>query len=448
MKLNGVELIPSSLVACKINDVEVRIVELSYEGFSFRISDELTNIEKIDLYFYEYDQNEYKHFVITKWTQDVQEESFYWLYTIMLDESQYKSYVGKIMKDYTNYIYLKLSEDDAYLSEEMTGMSSEGWEDYFSSFEEQKREWISGYLEHETFEVILEQMEYEFAISIDNPKRYEQFLKQNLNQYQKSWLMENGLEEHPLFRKKATRIYIGNQFCHNLLPTKEQIKLLLEKAKKEEISVTLVYTYIRDEFVEDMEEQIVDIEKWCKINNEKLEVVVNDWGMIKLFKGKEDVFSLNLGVLLNKRRKDPRMKYKNGILNQESLWRENSFSSLEYQNFLKENWNIERYEIESCGYMIATPKGKTSLHLPYFQTNTSQYCTLYAKSQYGDRSNQRLVRGCVRCCENQVFLYPKQFQMVGVYNSLFGFDIGVLKDAKIVKEYLREGVDRIVLNLL
>ena len=50
---------------------------------------------------------------------------------------------------------------------------------------------------------------------------------------------------------------------------------------------------------------------FCKENKIKIEVVVNDWGIIKLFDMKNEYFDFNLGILLNKRKKDPRMVYKN-----------------------------------------------------------------------------------------------------------------------------------------
>lgn len=42
---------------------------------------------------------------------------------------------------------------------------------------------------------------------------------------------------------------------------------------------------------------------WCNENNTKMEIIINDFGMLKLLKDKIDIFKLSLGVLLNKRKK-------------------------------------------------------------------------------------------------------------------------------------------------
>ena len=95
-----------------------------------------------------------------------------------------------------------------------------------------------------------------------------------------------------------------------------------------------------------------------------------------------------LGVLLNKRRKDVRLPYKHGIGNHVDSLAENNLNCGFYQDYLKNTFDIQRFEFESCGYKVTIPDGHHSLHLPFFQTNTSQYCTLYAVCRYGDGENK------------------------------------------------------------
>ena len=76
----------------------------------------------------------------------------------------------------------------------------------------------------------------------------------------------------------------------------------------------------------------------------------------------------------------------------------------------------------------------------FFQTNTSQYCTLYAVCRYGDREKQKLPENCPKYCEQKVFLYPKHLKMVGRYNSLFGYDEKILWDEKQLQDYLEQGL--------
>ena len=63
-----------------------------------------------------------------------------------------------------------------------------------------------------------------------------------------------------------------------------------------------------------------------------------------------------------------------------------------------------------------------------------------------DRGNQKLVKNCPKYCLDYVFVYPKHLKMVGRYNSLFAFDDTLLKKPKELEEYIKSGIDRIVLN--
>ncbi|NRT75362.1 hypothetical protein BJV40_005378 [Clostridium beijerinckii] len=109
---------------------------------------------------------------------------------------------------------------------------------------------------------------------------------------------------------------------------------------------------------------------------------------------------------------------------------------------------IERYEYENCGYKISVADGHHSMHIPFYQTNTSQYCPLHAMCTTMDRGNQKLVTDCPKYCSDYVFSYPKHLKMVGRYNSLFTFDDTLLKNPKELEYYINRGIDRIVLNFL
>lgn len=186
---------------------------------------------------------------------------------------------------------------------------------------------------------------------------------------------------------------------------------------------------------------------WCIKSGMKIEIVINDWGMIKLLEDKTDYFTLSLGVLLNKRKKDPRYIYKKGYEKNKDMMSENNLNSKIFSDFLKEN-KIERYEYENCGYEILIGEGKHSLQMPFYVTNTSQYCTLYAMCKNLDRGSQKLVNSCPKYCMDYVFAYPKHLKMVGKYNSLFAFDDTLLKDRNMLEKYVNMGIDRIVLNFI
>lgn len=139
------------------------------------------------------------------------------------------------------------------------------------------------------------------------------------------------------------------------------------------------------------------------------------------------------------------MRYKQGDT---GLFGENSLNADFYREYLQDTFGIRRYEWESCGYRQEFPEGKNSIHVPFYQTNTSQYCTLYAMYQNGDRGKQELPEKCPGYCGEKVFLYPGHLKMVGRYNSLFALDGAAVFGMRDPGMWKAQGIDRIVVNLL
>ena len=150
-----------------------------------------------------------------------------------------------------------------------------------------------------------------------------------------------------------------------------------------------------------------------------------------------------LGILLNKRKKDPRFQYKKGNKN---LYRQNNLNADFYREYLQKEFGIQRYEWETCDYVQEFPQGKNSLHLPYYQTNTSQYCPLYAICTTGNRGMQHLVKVCPCYCNTYRLSYPDHLNMTGRFNSLFGIDKELLNHPEKIKAYVNAGIDRFVIG--
>lgn len=497
-------MIPFGLLGGFCDHLEIRIIGLSEEGFSFRVPEKIEKAACLEICFFDFSADCYRKVQLAEKEREMkltEETPFFFIYSVWTKNGEYREQVKRLVTDYDNYISLKLAGDDAYLSEKMVGYPAELDEVYAESFEEQKKEWFSGggdgrkdcFCEKKGQEEIWkkqsssddfeEGLEFELALTIDRPELYNDFLQKDGTIFCHDYWKNNFLEHHPLSQKQATRLYIGNQFCHNLFPEKKQLFQMLEKAFENKLAVTIAFSYIRNHLLEEIDELLQELEVWCQsrekeagkeqevyfpakkeqiitenlrnpINQKKkesetkydLEIIVNDWAMPILLQGKPHLKPV-LGVLLNKRRKDVRLPYKHGIGNHVDSLAENNLNCGFYQDYLKNTFDIQRFEFESCGYKVTIPDGHHSLHLPFFQTNTSQYCTLYAVCRYGDRGKQKLPENCPRYCNKKVFLYPKHLKMVGRYNSLFGYDEKILWDEKQLQDYLEQGIDRIVVNV-
>ncbi len=165
---------------------------------------------------------------------------------------------------------------------------------------------------------------------------------------------------------RPDRIYIGNQFCHLLFPNEKELFMMLEKAHKESLGITIAFSYVREFMLNPVEELINRLAQWCREKDTCIEIVINDWAMADII-AKQNVESARpylipcLGILLNKRKKDPRFPYKKG---DKSLYSQNNLNADFYREYLQSEFGIQRYEWESCGYEQEFPQGKNSLHLP------------------------------------------------------------------------------------
>ena len=446
MEREEVELLPSGLITCLLNIKEVRIMKISPERLTIRLAQEIKEINELKVIFHIFDENRYEEITIEKYNLiNKEKHEFYITYVFSIKDEAYLQNVRNTFNNYTRYIRLKSYSDDNYFSNEMVGYPSEKDYDFYEDYISQKQEWMTN-LNYDSFNYsILNSVE--LAINIDNYELYNKYLNEDIEVFVDNYLKNNFIEKHKLMHKNISRIYIGNEFCHNLFPSKRMLIDIIKKANNEGLEVTICFTYVRECYIDKIKSIINEIYNWCNENNKKIEIVINDWGMLKVVENKQDYLTLCLGVLLNKRKKDPRYIYKNGYNENKALIGDNSLNSKIFSEFLKDN-NINRFEYESCGYKLNIAKGNHTLHMPFYVTNTSQYCTLYAKCTRMNRGRQKLVMGCPMYCKDYIFSYPKHLKMVGKYNSLFSFDDTLLHDSKKLEQYINEGIDRILLNFI
>ena len=451
---SAVEMIPFGLLAGFYGEKEIRITKLAEEGFCFRTVSEIPRLqEKLRLCFYDLNQNRYQEIPVTPdaWRQMETRTEFFTSYAVAVQQEDYRRAVRTLLGQYDRYIRLKLEEDDSGMAEQLTGYPAKADEVFAESFQEQLTEWFGSKTNgmqdgcgKDEYDGRKEQIETrtekkpaepEFALELDHPRVYTQFLNQRLDDFLTAYQARYPAFQNWMRGRKTDRIYIGNAFCHLLFPEKELLFALLEKANRESLQVTLTFSYVREYQIQETEELLQKLQQWCEKQKTKLEVEINDWAMADMLKGALPDLVPCFGRMLNKRKKDPRMTYKKG--SRECL-RENSLNAEFYQEYLSQEFGIQRLEWESCGYEQKFPdpaakmKVENHLHLPFYQTNTSQYCTLYAGSAYGDRSMQHLLTSCDKRCEWQAYLYPQHLEMVGRYNSLFGRDHEILERAGIV----------------
>mgnify|MGYP004506217337 FL=1 len=474
-----VSMIPFGLLAGVVGGREVRITEIDESGFCFRtIEENISDSEALKVCFYDIKNGCYRELEIPEYeiqrsdVGDTELSGFCAKYKVTVKQKAYAEAVQRLLYQYNQYIHLKLEEDDSALAKSLTGYPGELDEIRCDSLEAQVGIWQRE-LTPEVVEsaynggridligncskggnsfkpgckcqIPHESGLAELALEIDRPELYQAYLRSSLTGFSQKYagkcigicgsiILEHGAPD---------RLYIGNQFCYLLFPERKLLFEIIEKAAAEQVKITLVFSYIREYMLDYITELLDEINQWCEEKRQAVEIVVNDWGMASLVKKYRKNLIPSLGILLNKRRKDPRISFKKG----EQKWFErNSLNAGFYRNFLEREYGIQRFEWESCGYEQQIPPGKNSLHIPFYQTNTSQYCPLGAVCETGERGRQKFAKKCPGYCAEYAFLYPEHLHMMGRYNSLFGIDMRILKEEEILEKYIQNGVDRVVIR--
>ena len=144
----------------------------------------------------------------------------------------------------------------------------------------------------------------------------------------------NGAKELGKRMSVPERIYVGNAFCHLLFPEKRQLFEIFKKAESEGLAVTVTFSYLREFMLKPVEKLLDELEEWCRNRETFLEIAANDWGLLELlrerkeWKEEKELLVPCMGTLLNKRKKDPRIGYKQG---ETGYFRENSLNAEFYR---------------------------------------------------------------------------------------------------------------------
>ncbi len=481
-EIHGVAMIPFGLVAGFADGQEIRVTELAESGFCFRTVDAIGKVEKFRVCFFdglkcsEAAGNEarkncdwYTEITIDRFEIDVRVNGELgipmYVYSVFVDQEEYRECTRKLILRYDRFVRLKLESDDGELAEALTGYPAKEDEKFAGNFEEQKELWFSEDKGGEKGKKCIaaenpendntvtgepenegrSENNIEFAVELDRPELYEKYLSMKFCDFMDWYWKANQAEKLGRSMTIPGRIYVGNAFCHLLFPGKVQLFEILEKAGREGLDVTITCSYLREFMLEPVEKLLDELVEWCKSRKTSLEVAANDWGILELLRDRKGFLVPCMGTLLNKRKKDPRMGYRQGAT---GLFRENSLNAEFYRAYMRDMFGIRRYEWESCGYRQEIPEGKNSVHVPFYQTNTSQYCTLYAVCKNGERGKQELPEMCPGYCRDKVFLYPKHLKMVGRYNSLFALDESAVSRLVDTEGWKEQRIDRIVVNLL
>lgn len=282
----------------------------------------------------------------------------------------------------------------------------------------------------------------ELAFVVSEYKIYKDVLKYGFRQTFRNCLEKVNINKIKFFDKELKHVYIGNDFCINLFPNEEMLIKLINQAYEEKLGITISYPPLVQQRLEQTKKIIKILNEYCQEKQTTIELVVNDWGMIQLLKEEKiNCFKLVLGRLLNKIKKDPRMENRMGYEKYKNEFGRNNVCSKPFGEIMSE-CSITRCEFEATQFFKEIPKGKHTLHFPFYQTNTASNCLIYANCKNKSVIKQEYPEHCPHYCSEFYFSFPKHLNVIGKNNSLFVFNKRIFLEQELVNKYVESGIDR------
>ncbi len=196
------------------------------------------------------------------------------------------------------------------------------------------------------------------------------------------------------------RVYFGDEFCDRLIPSEKDLKEVMAAVKEKGLSFTFVTPYVTE----------AGLEKLIKLFSllpEKTEVVVNDWGSLRIIKDRFSGLVPVLGRLMTKIKRGPRIANFLDSLPEDSVdhLKRTNLGVPVYSSFLTDN-NIFRAEIDNplqgVDLSDVPEEIKLSLYIPFAYVTTTRFC-LTANCDVAEKRGMIGVFPCGKECRKYTF---------------------------------------------
>lgn len=226
------------------------------------------------------------------------------------------------------------------------------------------------------------------------------------------------------------RLYFGSEFCQNRVPGEKQVLAAWNQARSKGWAFTLVTPYVTEKGLAKITkilEALVNNTERSDGKEEKMEVVVNDWGVFQLLTTRFPQLTPVMGRLLQKVLRDPRViNSKNeekisGPAVVESSGLDNcSLTNLWFSTFLKKR-GVVRVEFDNLLQGLEVNLKALgfvgSLYFPYGCITTGRACLPGSLNKPAAEKFRGASRCGQECREVNFVLQPGDYQVRG--NTVF-----------------------------
>lgn len=238
-----------------------------------------------------------------------------------------------------------------------------------------------------------------------------------------------------------TRLYFGNEFCEQLIPSRADLRRVLDFVMQEGLDFTLVSPYVTNKGLEKLEVLFEELAQ----NKPDSEVVFNDYGVLRVLNRRYAGLEPVMGRLLNRMKRGPRLMTVIDKLPRTTVeyFRGSNLTVPDMVEFLGE-YSVRRVELDNVlqGIGFQLEGLEASLYVPFSYVTTTRLCLANACDN-PEKEEMIGIFPCKRECQQYTFYLRNEVMPVVLIrkgntiffeNEVIPEDIGIRGITRIVTE--------------
>lgn len=220
--------------------------------------------------------------------------------------------------------------------------------------------------------------------------------------------------ESPTF----TRLYVGSEFCQYRLPKANDLVRAYHKAVKAGFSFTFVTPYVTQAGLGQVRQLLAVLHEEAFKNNDTIEIVVNDWGVLFEVNQKYSHFQPVVGRLLNKMIRDPRVAHlydREDVPQKANAVLQTPAVSVPYFKRFLQTHHVNRIEFDNLIQNMGSPLGEeefsSSLHIGFGVIASGRSCLVGTLHKPKEEKFKGEVKCKQQCRHYQVELVSTKEQL-------------------------------------
>ena len=247
------------------------------------------------------------------------------------------------------------------------------------------------------------------------------------------------VENLKYFNPHFSRLYFGNEFCEQLIPSVADLEQVLDFVSENSLDFTFVTPYLTDDGLRRLELLLQVIAQ----RRPGSEVVFNDYGLLRILRSRYSELEPVMGRLLNRMKRGPRLMTVIDKLPQTTVeyFQGSNLTVPALSKFFNDN-GVRRVELDNLlqDFDFSLDNLSASLYLPFAYVTTTRLC-LVSSCDIPEREELIGVFPCKRECQKYTFYLRNEIMPVILIrkgNTIF-FENSALPDS--IEE---QGITRIV----